>query len=251
MLDFLKKMLDPQGPFGSFVSPFGAHKEHLGLPIAAPQSVRAAAVTSDLGALQKALAAPRFVAAGEEAPPAERRRQITQYLEERWAPVYAQPSKDDFAALARAASAPLLLGWRVSQHIRMLQCDCEGAKFTIREGKLLHEQCGRRAPWVGREHADDIAEHVQSLQVAKMADDSYNGVYPTLGGQNEADPRGHITRGRAEWRNRTKDAILWDNGTQAHLDRIQAEKARAKKAREALALEQYDKRHLPRKLGEV
>lgn len=249
----LSKLVDPRGPLGAVASPDITFKERAGLPIAAPISARASAATVNVEAVKNALAPPRVVGP-EQVPPANRVQQVSRYVDERWAPIYAKATNpDDLAEVARLAQNPVRIGWRITQHVRMAQCDCDGARFSLdADGHLHHPECERPAPFVGREHADDFAEHVLSLQVQAMSDDAYNGIYATLGGKNAADPASQITKGRAEYRERTKDMIVWDAGTAKHAERVQAEQAAKKEARWQLAIEQYNKRQLPsRNLGEV
>jgi hypothetical protein len=220
----LKKLLDPRGPLGSVVSPSEVFKERLGLPIQSPHVARAV-LTAPKEQVEHALALPRFVALDEaHVVPEGRVRQVSAYVEEHWQPVYRHTESTDLATILLASQEQI--GWTVTQ----------------RESQ--QSRLARRA----QQNAEQFVEVLQSMQV-QASDAFYNGVYETIPGNDpiildgeilrgEAtyDENGRmthdgivrgtmITKGRAEYRERTKGMVAWDKGAwQEHL-RVEAEMA--------------------------
>jgi hypothetical protein len=225
----LDKVIDPRGPIGEWLSPSITFKPRAGLPIAAPFSARAEMGTS--AEVERALAAPRFVRADEADAPANRVRQVSAFVAERWAPVYAKTESMDLVEILRASET--LIGWQVTQHVHSAHCDCTHARFEIEsDGRMVHHACGRARKPISAEAFNEI---VKSMQV-QSTDDFYNGVYETipgndpivlegelLCGQPTYDSEGRMTHdgiirgtmikgGRREYRERTKGFVHWDKG---------------------------------------
>lgn len=225
----IRDLLNPVGPIGEVLSPSEVYKTRAGLPIDAPHTARAN-LESRPSFIQQTLAPARFIPAAEAQPPKDRVRQVSPYVQERWMPVYAKPQNDSIAEAVRCAQT--IIGWTVTQHEYTAHCDCEHATFVVDRGKLIHKDCGRTAKRMG-EHAEDFAEHIQTLQLAPQ-DQYLNGFYPTIPGKDSImTPRGEakggtrITGGRAEYARKTAGMVHWDHGTPAA--RVQAEKAEAAK----------------------
>ena len=167
----------------------------------------------------------------------------------------------DIARLAQYAGDNFR--WRVTYRIHSWDhCTCENARLELISGpgyaELYHSECGR---WRKSKVEGPIGDHVESLSLG-MPDDNYNGYYPTIPGSDIAhlnegaqgmdahrggkvlrgqpgldndgrvieaaqDIRGgtEIRGGKAEYRERTKDLILWDAGSQRDISRIKQEKA--------------------------
>jgi hypothetical protein len=219
---FLEKMLDPRGPLGAVISPSDVFKERSGLPIDAPHTMRLQAQKAPDFA-EHALA-PERVESTTAIVPNGRIRMVSAYVEERWSPIYAQPTSIT-EAIRAVNTANNIVGWRVSQFVRADVCDCPGAKFENDHGKVAHVACGRAAP--SKCDADDYIENIASLSIP-AADDSYNVFMPTVPGQDSiATPFGiakggtRITQGRREYREKTAGFAHWDSGTMTERARAQ------------------------------
>ena len=194
----------------------------------------------------------------------ERGYRIVNNQLEKWVPVYGK-------ALGRTALevvqglggglTPPQVGWRIEAKELHDSCQCHSGKFSMVEGSLVHlDGCGRRVTKRDGESAEEWRTRILSIQ--KHPDDDYlNGMYPTLGGRNDKDPKSWITRGRSEYRERTKGMILWgsskkdsaswNGNTLAALDRVRDDKKKKEGERLQLAAEKWSKKSAPRKLGEL
>lgn len=229
-----KKLLDPAGPIGNWLSPSEVYKERLGLPIDAPHTMRVQLETS--AAVEKALAPSRFVATDEAVNvPKNRVRILSAFIQERWSPVYATTDSMDMGEILRASQTQI--GWKVTQEQRSAYCDCTHATFENEGGAFVHKACGR-----SRKHLSDeqFMEQVVRQQI-QASDEFYNGLIETVPGNDpvifegellrgeavyETLPDGSrgkmlhdgiirgtmITQGRREYRERTKGFAHWDAG---------------------------------------
>jgi len=210
---FLRRLLDPRGPVGEIVSPTIAFKSRQGMPVSSPHTQRVDAFTVRPEEIAHACAPVRYVAVGNETPPAGRVRLASRYVEERWSPVYAKTDSEVISEIVAAGQT--LVGWKIVQSPRAPYCDCTSATFTKEGDEFIHLTCGR-----GRRHLSDqeYIEQVQSLQI-QVSDEWANGFYETIPGDDfvmtSAGPaKGgtRITGGRAEYRRKTKGFIHWDKG---------------------------------------
>lgn len=264
-LEKLGALVDPRGPLGEVLSPSEVYKERIGLPVSAPHVMR------DGGFRQTtiALAPQRVIAAEEVKVPYSRVRQVSRYVEEHYAPVYDVPQ---FSGLAEAMRAnTTVVAWTVTQVARSPHCDCAKARLNMEAGTLVHKACGRARRRVSDE---EFAEHLARLQFIP-SDDFYNTDYPTIPGKDPIVVDGKVlrgepvyrdgkmvhdgiirqstrmTRGRREWREKTKGMVLWDKGVvkerQKAYDKVQADFIAGVRPRMFKA----DKQMLPRKLGEL
>jgi len=230
IIDFLKKIVDPVGPVGEVISPADVYKTRLGLPTSAPHVQRAELETT--AQIERTLAPARFVAVEDALEvPISRQRQVSAFVAERWAPVYAKTTSVDPIAILRASET--LMGWQVTQHVHAAHCDCTHAKFELdADGRLVHSACGRARKPVT---AEQFAEILATMQI-EATDEFYNGIYETIPGNDpiildgeilrgEAtyDAEGRmthdgivrgtmITKGRREYNERTKGFVHWDKG---------------------------------------
>ncbi len=182
---------------------------------------------------------------------------------EKWVPVYEAVVADSALEVAVRLSGnytPKQLGWKLERRAILKDCHCTNGKYEVIHGKLVHtDGCGRSRGNTG-ESVEDFHSRVRSIQ-STPSDDYLNGMYPTLGGRDQNDPSNHITRGRSEYRQRTKGMITWGSSSKddaswngGTLKALDAVKARNEKAREAalhLKVERYSKKMLPRKMGEL
>jgi hypothetical protein len=220
----LRKLIDPVGPLGGILSPSEVYKERLGLPIAAPHTQRVAHTHAPDAAEYAARAVPARIEPADAVPPKGLLRQVSQYMEERWDPIYAPPASFKIEDMIRAANTRV--GWRVTQQVRAQYCSCDKAKFTLVDGKLTHERCGREAiPKAATD--EEVVEAVQSLAIT-AADDSYNVFMPTVPGNDAImTPYGlakggtQIRNGRREYREKTAGYAHWDSGTMKERERAQ------------------------------
>ena len=190
LLDALKKLADPLGPIGAVVSPSDVYKERAGLPIAVPHTERARMQAP--GHIERVLAPARYVPASEAIDvPRDRVRQVSAFIEECWAPVYQRTDSTDLLTILRASET--LVGWNVTQR--------QSASSRARR-KIAAEQ---------------FAEQVTSLQI-QASDEFYNGLLPTVPGDDPVLIDGKllrgtvITKGRAEYEERTKGYCHWGAG---------------------------------------
>jgi hypothetical protein len=244
-----KRLLDPNGPIGQWLSPSEVYKDRAGLPIASPHSLRVDSHTAVPGEIARAVQVKRYVAFGEEVPPSGRTRLVGRYIIEDWSPVYATTDSENILDAITASQTQV--GWNVTQRVRNPYCDCTHARFSS-DG--THSVCGR-----ARRSMDDAEyiEHVQSLTVAH-SDEYLNGFYETIKGKDTimttAGPAtgGHrITGGRAEYRRLTRNMIHWDKGYIVERARYEADDKQKKKDSVRVKAEIVSKRSLPRKLGEL
>lgn len=248
ILEFLKGLIDPDGPIGEFFSPSDVYKSRVGLPIEAPHNQRVQLETS--AAVERALAPERFVAAAEANPPKERVRVLSAFIEEEWSPVYAtQKTETNIEAIF--ANANRLVGWKVVQRARNPYCDCTSARFSRNaDGEFRHEQCGRARKHLSDEEFCEIVDQVK----IQASDEFYNGLYETIPGGTEPvrdletgeilrgqpvyDAEGklvhdgiirgtYIRGGRAEWKQKTKGMVLWDEGVVRERAKAYAEEQQA------------------------
>jgi hypothetical protein len=201
LLQGLKKALDPRGPLGEVVSPSDVFKERLGLPVSSPhvQRVNLPAPAH----IERTLAAPRFVALADAVDvPRDRVRQVSAFVAEHWAPVYASTDSTDLATILLTSQQQI--GWTVTQR--------QSASSRARR-KLSAEQ---------------FAEQLQTAQI-QATDEFYNGVYETIPGNDPIVIDGKtlrgtvITKGRTEYEQRTKGMVHWDVGFVKERLRAQAE----------------------------
>jgi hypothetical protein len=253
VLRWLAKLVDPRGPVGEIVSPSEVFKSRAGLPIESPHTLRADQSIYDPAAIRYSLRPTQFVALGTQEPPKYLQRQVSRYVEEVWTPAYATTKSENIADIIRAGQT--LVGYRVSERAVSPQCDCENAKFTVIDGELAHGKCGRPMAYIGAEHSEDIAEHVRSLNIAQ-ADDNYNDFYPTIRGTDSVmTPAGpakggtRITRGRAQYRERTAGMVHVDGSAENYVfQRNLAEGQERKRLKDQVPVhaEQFVKRFFPR-----
>jgi hypothetical protein len=176
IVEALKKALDPRGTIGEIVSPDIIWKSRLGLPTESPHTVRAA-LTAPKEQVERSLAAPRFVALEHASDvPRDRTRQVSAYVEEHWAPVYASTESTDLAEIL--LNSQRQVGWTVTQ----------------RESQ--QSRLARRA----QQNAEDFIEICATAQI-QASDEWANGYYETIAGNDPCVVDGEILRGEAtyEW----------------------------------------------------
>jgi hypothetical protein len=235
LLDNLKKLIDPAGPVGQWLSPSEVYKDRLGLPISSPHTIRA--VLAAPADVERTFAPSRFVSLQDAADvPKSRIRQIDAYTEEFWKPVYAKTASTDVAEILRISQQHV--GWTVTQQ---------------------QTKASRARP-----SAEEVIEIAQSCQI-QASDEIYNGYFETIPGNDPIWIDGkkltggtRITGGRREYREKTKGFIHWDagyvkerNAALAELDSRPARNAKANLERVAgeclpmkrlLANGRYDRR---------
>ncbi len=268
IVDKLKAVLDPRGPLGEVLSPSDVFKSRAGLPVEAPHTVRDA---NFVPATTFVLAPAKFVAAADMAEvPYSRMRLVSRYVEEHYAPVYDTPRWSGMAEAIRAQTT--VVGWNVTQRVRSPHCDCLQATLEMEHGKLVHRACGR-----ARAHKTDeeFVEHIQRLQFTP-ADDMYNTYYPTIPGNDpvimedgkvlkgesvykdgkcvhDGTIRGgtQMKHGRREWKEKTKNMVLWDKGVIKEREKAYA--ASQKKWLDDVRpmVVKANKQMLPNKIGEL
>lgn len=220
MLGFFKRLIDPTGPIGNWLSPSAVFKERLGLPISAPRAMYAQASQTNVDISQ--------VSFGERSMPADaevpisRVRAVSAFIEEHWKPIYDSSKSTDMFEVLKASQT--LIGWKVTMHAR--------------------KEARAKAPMT----AEEFVEHVQSLQI-QATDEFYNtyldlvkGNDPVivdgevLRGQPTYDAKGRMTHdgvirggtqirhGRKEYNEKTKDYIHWDKGYYAERKKYLAER---------------------------
>jgi hypothetical protein len=161
--------------------------------------------------------------------------------------------------------------WEVIQKVRSPHCDCVQATLDMEGGKLVHKECGR-----ARRHMSDeeVVEHIQRLQIIP-SDDFYNTDYPTIPGKDPIMVDGkwlrgepvykdgkmvhdglirqstRMTRGRREYREKTKGMVLWDKGVVK--EQRKAYDAYNKSFIDGVRPRMFkaDKQTMPRKIGEL
>lgn len=189
LLDFLGKLISPEGPIGEVVSPSEIYKERLGLPISSPHSTRA--MLQAPADVERTFAPVRFVSLHDAGNvPKSRIRQIDAYTEERWNPVYATTTSTDVAEILRISQQQI--GWKVVQQ----QTQASKARHT----------------------AEEFIEVAQRCQM-QTSDEIYNQYYETIPGNDPIWIDGkkltggtRITGGRREYREKTKTMVHWDKG---------------------------------------
>lgn len=245
----LRDLVDPAtGPLGAILSPADVFKERAGLPISSPHTARVTAETVDPGAILKACA-PERIALPQEYP-GMRKRMVGRYIVEEWSPFYAKTESLEISDILAASAT--VVGYKVAQRPAMVQCDCDGASFTLDEhGHLHHKDCGRPMAWVGKEHAEDFREHVQSLQI-NASDEYLNGFYHTIKGDAVTMIDGkmvkggtRITGGRKEYLEKTKSYIQWGPGMLAEREKGFAKEKEDRKQATREHAEMLIKKHLP------
>jgi hypothetical protein len=187
--DTLKKLVDPLGPVGQWLSPSEVYKDRLGLPIQSPHTMRA--MLQAPADIERALAPSRFVAIADAVDvPKSRTRQVSAFIEEHWSPVYASTTSTDMFEILKASKTQV--GWRVTQQ----QTASSRARMTDAQ----------------------FIEQAQTLQF-QTSDEIYNGYFETIRGNDPIEIDGkiltggtRITGGRAEYRAKTKDYVHWDKG---------------------------------------
>ena len=184
---------------------------------------------------------------------------------QKFIPVYAGVGGDSFTeVLARVGSSytPPQTGWRVESKTLADTCTCRSGRFTKIANWWVHvyQGCGKALPKTEGKFSKSDLERLASIQAAP--DDTYlNGMYSTLGGRDANDPRSWITRGRSEYRERTRGMVLWgssrvdkpswDGNTLAAIDKVKAELDKKKETKLRDGVEWFSKKHLPRTMGEL
>ncbi len=211
LLDKVRKLLDPLGPVGNWLSPSSVYKERAGLPIDAPTAIRAKAPTTTFD-VQRALQPERVLPADAEVPK-DRVRIVSAFIEEHFAPIYAAIDSTDLAVIF--STAPEIVGWRVTQHVR--------------------KDARAKAPM----SAEQFYEHLQSLQI-QASDAFYNQYLETVPGNDPVVIDGQVLRakdgtvirggtqirhGRKEYAQKTKGFVHWDKGFHAKREEALAEQA--------------------------
>jgi hypothetical protein len=267
VVDKLKKLVDPRGPLGEVLSPSEVFKERAGLPVSTPHVQRD---VNFVPASALVLQPPQFKKAEELAHvPISRMRLVSRYIEEHYQPVYDTPRFSGMAEAIRANTT--VIGWNVTQTIRSPHCDCLQATLEMEQGKLIHRECGRARRHISDE---DLVEHLQRLQIAP-SDEFYNTDYPTIPGKDPIVVDGKVlrgepvyrdgkmvhdgiirqstrmTRGRREYREKTKNMVLWDKGVVK--ERQKAYDAYNKSFLDGVRPRMFkaDKQMMPRKIGEL
>lgn len=219
LLRFVAGLVDPSGPIGEWLSPAPVYKSRLGLPISNAHSVRAAMqAPSDI---DRVVGATRFVSAQEAGSvPRNRVRQVSAFVEEVYAPVYARTDSTDLAEILR--SSQQLVGWNVTTQ----QTSASRARRSVEE----------------------VVEIMQTVQI-QASDEFYNGLLQTVPGDDPViidgkvlrgtptyDAQGRmthdgivrgtmITKGRTEYNKRTEGFVHWDKGFAKERERAIAEEA--------------------------
>jgi hypothetical protein len=190
-------------------------------------------------------------------------RLVDGYLE-KWIPVYETIEAESPLEIARALGgsyAPSQRGWRIERRLVSESCHCTSGHFELKFGHLNHvDGCGRSVSPDTSESPEQFRSRMASLSIAP-SDEYLNGLYPTLGGRDDKDPQSWITKGRSEYRERTKgmihwgsstkDEASWNGNTQAAIDSVKerVESDRATQLRDKV--EAYSKKQFPRKLNEL
>jgi hypothetical protein len=268
VLDRVAAAIDPRGPLGEILSPSDVFKERAGLPTTNQHDVRD---TDFRPAESVVLAAPKVVSAGEIVVPFSRMRLVSRYVEEHYAPVLDTPRFSGLTESIRALNT--IVEWKVTQKLRSPHCDCAQATLELDAGKLVHKACGR-----ARAHRsdEDFIQHIQSLQIAP-SDEFYNTDYPTIPGKDvyimpdgkplrgtpTYDANGKMTHdgiirqntrmtgGRREWKQKTKNMVMWDKGVVKERDKAYAAHQKSFIDGVRPKMEKVDKQMMPRKLGEL
>ena len=197
-------------------------------------------------AIAKHLAPERFVAYGAEQAPADRVREINDYVEERWIAVPAP-----VRSMAEVANGVVpIAGWKVTQHVRYAPQTLDSMSPAELREKLLS---------IGVQVNDDAQYngHYSTLRGRDVAhyDESKQGMAAYQGGavlRGEATAthdgvvRGgrEIRGGRTEWKRAMKESNceIWDRGWFKHAERIKAEKAYERKKKHDVRVEQKVKK---------
>jgi hypothetical protein len=143
--------------------------------------------------VERALAPSRFVPLSEAVDvPKDRVRQVSAFVEEVWAPVYATTTSTDLATILVVSQQQT--GWTVTQ--RQSASSRQRARLS----------------------AEQFIEQLQSTQI-QASDDWANGYYETIPGNDPIWIDGkrltggtRITGGRREYAEKTKGMVLWDRG---------------------------------------
>lgn len=211
LLGFLKRLLDPTGPIGQWLSPSPVFKDRAGLPIDAPRAIIAKAPQTTLAVEQRLL--PARVLPADADVPRDRVRSLNAFIEEHYAPIYQTTDSTDLAEILRASQT--VVGWRVTQHVK---------KSAIAKAPMSAEQ---------------FYEHVQSLQI-QASDEFYNQYLETVPGNDPVIIDGEYLRssdgkiitggtqirhGRKEYQQKTKGFVHWDKGFLEQRDKALAELA--------------------------
>jgi hypothetical protein len=265
LVDVLRKFVDPRGQIGEFLSPSDVFKSRAGLPIDAPQRARAVLPNPPPVILKPA----SFHDVDTIDVPKSRMRVVSAYVEEHFTPVYKEQESRNYHAILAAGMQ--LDGWIVEQKLRKQYCDCTNARLERDvDGKLVHRACGRAKTRVAD---SEFAQHILNIQIAP-SDEFYNTYYETIPGDDPVVLDGKVlkgtpvwkdgkmvhdgtirggtqmTRGRREWREKTKGWVLWDKGVVKERDKAYAEYQKkfidgVRPRVKALS------RLLPRKVGEL
>lgn len=211
-VEALRKLVDPRGPLGEIASPSEIFKTRMGLSTHVPHVQRA--VPPAPKHVEQALAPARFVPLSEAVDvPKDRVRQVSAFIEERWAPEYRKTTSTDLVEILRASQEQI--GWTVTQH--------QTAASRARQ----------------KREDEEVAEILASLQV-QATDDFYNQYYETIPGNDPVIIDGEVLRaadgtvirggtritgGRKEYNAKTKGFIHWDAGFMAQRDAAIAEEA--------------------------
>ena len=202
LLDVLKKAINPVGPIGEILSPSDVFKTRLGLPTQSPHVARAHLEQNAYADKVIAAQPARFVSVHEAVDvPATRERQISAYVTEHWAPVYAKTDSTDLATIL--ISSQKLLGWNVTQRESQQSRQAKKAAFN----------------------AANFQEIAVRAQI-QASDQFYAGYYETVPGNDVAVIDGEILRSRdgtpirggtqintrKEYEAKTKGMVHWDKG---------------------------------------
>ena len=267
-LEKLGELVNPKGPLGEVLSPSDVFKSRAGLPIESPHVQRDTAFAP---ASEHVLAPMAFKTVAElPEVPRSRMRLVSRYVEEHYAPVYDTPRWSGMAEAIRANTT--VVGWNVTQRVRSPHCDCLQATLEMEQGKLIHRACGR-----ARAHKSDeeFVEHIQRLQFTP-SDDIYDMYYPTIPGNDpvimedgkvlkgeavykdgkcvhDGTIRGgtQIRHGRREWKEKTKNMVLWDKGVIKEREKAYAASQQKWLDDVRPMVVKANKQLLPNKIGEL
>jgi hypothetical protein len=194
----------------------------------------------------------------------ERRYRRRGNLIEKWTPIYGKASGSTVAEVVSSLGGeytPKQTGWRYESKVLPEHCQCKSGRFT-QFGNLLVDVwgCGKSVKGNPEETPEEWYARVSSISIAPE-DDYLNGMYPTLGGRDDKDPKSWITRGRSEYRQRTrgmihwgsssKDSASWNGNTLKALNKISSRKKEEQNERLRMVTEKWNKKSAPRKLGEL
>ena len=223
---------------GEVVSPAIVYKERQGIPITAPGVAVRKTYYYTVGE----------VAAKQKQVPYSRIEVLSPYVEAHWRPVYGTTNSENLAEIARVGQT--IVGWKITLKERSEYCECHNARFELTEKGSVHAKCGR-----GRAALTDeqFVEHVQSLSFG-VTDDFYNTFYMTIKGNDSIDtPAGpakggtRITGGRAEYNQKTKGMVHWDDGFMRERGLAEAREKKDRQESVTRHAEVFTKKFFPRR----